>query len=94
MKDDIPFGIGRDLIVDIPVGSRGTVDLYIDNFCGLTVDIDDNATRLERAPLLALVSAAQEVAEIEPLPRNDIEARPKLITEAGLTEIKLSSDGL
>ena len=34
------------------------------------------------------------MAEIEPLPCNDIEARPKLITEAGLTEIKLSSDGL
>jgi hypothetical protein len=88
LKDDIPFGIGRDLIVDIPVGSRGTVDLYIDNFCGLMVDIDDNATRLKRAPLLALVSAAREVTEIEPLPRNDIEARPKLIAEAGLTKIK------
>jgi hypothetical protein len=48
--------------------------LYIDDFCGLTVDIDDNAARLERALLLALVSAAREVAEIEPLPRDDIEA--------------------
>jgi hypothetical protein len=94
LEDDIPFGIGRDLIVDIRVNSRGIVNLYFDDFCGLTVYIDDNATCLERAPLLALVSAAQEVAEIEPLPRNDIEARPKLITEAGLTEIKLSSDGL
>ena len=28
------------------------------------------------------------MAEIEPLPRNDIEARQKLIAEAGLTEIK------
>ena len=58
LEDDIPFGIGRDLIVDIPVDSRGTVNLYIDDFCGLTVDIDDNAARLERASLLALVSAA------------------------------------
>jgi len=74
LEDDVPFGIGRDLIVDIPVDSRGTVDLYIDDFCGLMVDIDDNAARLERAPLLALVSAAREVAEIEPLHCNDIEA--------------------
>jgi hypothetical protein len=88
LEDDIPFGIGKDLIVDIPVDSRGTVDLYIDDFCGLTVNIDDNATRLKRAPLLVLVSAAREVAEIEPLPCDDIEARPKLIAEAGLTEIK------
>ena len=88
LEDDIPFGIGRDLIVNIPVDPRGTVNLYIDNFCGLAVDIDDNATRLKRAPLLALGSAAQEVAEIEPLPRDDIKAQPKLIAEAGLTEIK------
>ena len=59
---------GRDLIVGIPADSRGTVDLYINDFCGLTVDIDDNAAHLERAPLLALVSAAQEVGEIESLP--------------------------
>jgi hypothetical protein len=39
-KDDAPFGIGRDLIVDIPVDARGIVDLYIDNFIGLTVDLD------------------------------------------------------
>jgi hypothetical protein len=52
------------------------------------VDIDDNALRLERAPLLALGSAAQEEAEIEPLPCDDIEARQKLIAEAGLTKIK------
>ena len=74
LDDDIPFGIGRDLVVDIPVDPRGTVDLYIDDFCGLTVDIDNNALRLERAPLLALGSAVHEVATIEPLPRDDIEA--------------------
>ena len=62
--------------------------MYIDDFCGLTVDIDDNATRLERAPLLALVSAAQEVVEIEPLSQDVIEAQPTLIAEAGLTKIK------
>jgi hypothetical protein len=88
LEDEIPFGIGRDLIVDIPVDPRGTIDLYIDDYCGLTVDIGDNAFRLERAPLLALVSAAREVATTEPLPRDDMEARNKLIAEAGLTEIK------
>ena len=88
LEDDIPFGIGRDLIVDTPVDPRGTFDLYIVNFCGLTMDIDDNTTRLKRALLLALGSAAQEVAEIEPLPCDDIKAQPQLIAEASLTEIK------
>ncbi len=88
MDDDIPFGIGQDLIIEIPVDPRGTVDLYIDDFCGLTVDIDGNKTCLERAPLLALGTAAQEGAEIEPLPCDDIAALQKLITETGLSEIK------
>jgi hypothetical protein len=47
------------------------------------VDIDDNTTCLERAPLLALGSAAQEGDEVEPLP-----SLRKLITETGLSEIK------
>jgi len=81
LDDEIPFGIGRDLVVDIPVDPRGTVDLYIDDFCGLTVDIDNNALRLERAPLLALGSAVHEVATIEPLPRDDIKARNKLVAQ-------------
>ena len=68
LDDNIPFGIGRDLVVDIPVDPSGTVVLYIDDLYGLTVDINDNALRLERAPLLALGSVAREVATIEPLP--------------------------
>ena len=74
LDDNIPFGIGRDLVVDIPVDPSGTVVLYIDDLYGLTVDINDNALCLERAPLLALGSAVHEVATIEPLPRDDIEA--------------------
>ena len=68
LDNNIPFGIGRDLVVDIPVDPSGTVVLYIDDLYGLTVDINDNALRLERAPLLALGSAAREVATIKPLP--------------------------
>ena len=58
LEDGILFGIGRDLIVDIPVDPRGTVDLYIDEHCGLTVDIGNKAFHLKRAPLLSLGSAA------------------------------------
>jgi hypothetical protein len=59
-EDDAPFGIGQDLIVDIPVDARGIVDLYIDDFIGLTVDLDntDNATRLKRAPPLGLTAVS------------------------------------
>jgi hypothetical protein len=86
--NDAPFGIRRDLIVDIPFNPRGTVDLYIDDFVGLAVDINDNAVHLEQAPLLAVGSAAQEVSKVKPLPHDDKEAQPKLIAEKGLTKQK------
>jgi hypothetical protein len=86
--NDAPFGIGRDLIANIPVNPRGTMDLNIDDFVGLTVDINNNAVRLEQALLLAVGSAAQEVSEVKPHPRNDMEAWPKLIAETGLTKQK------
>jgi hypothetical protein len=65
------------------------VDLYIDDFVGLTVDIDNCAVCLERAPLLAVDSAGQEVLEIKPLLGDDMEAWPKLIAEMGLTKQKI-----
>jgi hypothetical protein len=86
LDDNIPFGIGRDLIVDIPVNPRGTVNLYINDFVGLIVDINNNAVCLERAPLLAVGSAAWEVSEIKTLPCKDIEAWPKLIAKTSLTK--------
>ena len=90
-EDDIPFGIGQDLIVDIPVDARGIVDLYIADFIGLTVDLDntDNATRLERAPLLGLTAVSREVSPFEPLPRDNMDARNKIIAETGLSETKI-----
>jgi hypothetical protein len=46
LPEDIPFGIRQDLIVDIPVNARGIVDVYIDDFIGLTINLNNtnNAT--------------------------------------------------
>jgi hypothetical protein len=88
LANDAPFGIGWDLIIDIPVNPRGIVDLYIDDFVGLSVDINNTAVHLEQAPLLVVGSTAREVSRVKPLPRNDMEARPKLIAEIGLTKQK------
>jgi hypothetical protein len=47
------------LIVDISIHPRGTVNLYINNSIGLTVDIKGtDTTRLERAPLLGVSAVA------------------------------------
>lgn len=54
LHDNIPFGEGRELIVDIDVDPRGMNDVYIDDVISLTVEIEsmDNLIRCDRAPLL------------------------------------------
>jgi hypothetical protein len=70
LPDNIPFGIAKDLTVDIPINPRGMVDLYINNFTGLTVNIEgtDNAARLKKASLLGVSMVAQEVSKFKLLP--------------------------
>jgi hypothetical protein len=91
LTDDIPFGIGRELVVDIPVDPQGKNDIYINDFVGLMVDIDssDNAKRMESAPLLTVSVTSREVSELEPLPRDDMDAQNKLIAETRLTKQKI-----
>jgi hypothetical protein len=91
LTEDIPFGIGREQVVDIPVDPRGKIDIYIDDFVGLTVDIDGsgNTKRMESAPLLAVSITSREVSELEPLPCDDMDAQNKLIAKTELTKQKI-----
>jgi hypothetical protein len=49
LPDNVPFEIGSNHIINIPIHTRGIVDIYIDDFIGLIVNLEDtnNATRLE-----------------------------------------------
>jgi hypothetical protein len=53
LSNYIPFEIGRDLIINIPIDMRSTVDTYIDDFIGLTVNVknSNNTAQLKQAPL-------------------------------------------
>jgi hypothetical protein len=91
LLDNIPVRIGQGLIIDIPVDARGIVDVYINDFIRLTVDLEDsdNATRLEWSPLLRLTAISCKVSPFEPLPRYDMDAQAKLKAKTGLTETKV-----
>ncbi len=39
LNDDIPFGQGKELVVDIPINPRGTYDINIGNIICLTLNI-------------------------------------------------------
>jgi hypothetical protein len=70
LPDDVPFGIGRGLIMDVPANPHGTVNVYIDNFIWRTINLEgsDNTARLECAPLLGLTVISREVLPFQPLP--------------------------
>ncbi len=70
MEDNVPFGIGQELIVDINVNPRGFNDVYIDDMIPLTVNIPgtDNLERCKAAALLAIHTTAQPNHPDEPIP--------------------------
>ena len=87
---DIPFGQGKELIVDVEINDRGTHDMYLDDIIGLGIDLPNtnNKLRSERAPLLAMHTCARPIHKEEPIPRQDMASKNKLKAEAGLSEIK------
>ncbi len=92
LDNDVPFGIGRELIVDVPINPRGYADVYIDDTTGLTVDqpgMKKNAERLEAAIPLAIEVTAWPNNPNEPIPREKMVAEDKLKAEGGLSETKV-----
>lgn len=90
LPDDIPFAPGKDLIVDMEVNDRGTHEMYFDNLIGLGIDLPDtdNVEQAQRAPLLAIHTCTRPLLPKEPLPRETLAAKAKVIVEAGVTEEK------
>jgi hypothetical protein len=90
LDDQIPFGKGRELIVDINVDSQGMNDIYIDDLVSLTVEVEgsDNLIRCGRAPLLMFDTCSQPLDNNASIPRETMEARNKLESKALLEETK------
>jgi hypothetical protein len=90
LDNSIPFKPGLKLFVDIPVNPHGTTDVDIDDFISLAVDIKgtDNLERCNCASLLAFNMCSRPLNSNEPIPRETMEARNKLHSEALLEEQK------
>lgn len=87
----IPFASARDLIVDVPVDPSGFVDVYIDDMIALCVNTPEsgNASRLPAAVLMAIHAAARPLSPHEPLPRDPMVMKKKLLAEAGPSKRKV-----
>ena len=91
LPDEVPFGIGKELVVDVPVNSRGTSDIFVDDILANTVDLpgSDNVERCAGATLLSIHTIARPLLAQEPIPRESMAALDKLLAEAGPEERKI-----
>jgi hypothetical protein len=91
LDDSIPFAKGLDLIVEIDIDPRGTTEDYIDDLVSLAMDEEgtDNIVPCDHASLLAFDTCSRPLHENEPIPRETMEARNKLKSEALLEEQKI-----
>ncbi len=88
---NIPFGDGRELIVDIDIDARGTNNIYINDLILLVVKIEgsDNLLRCNRAPLLMFDTCSRPLDPNKPIPQETMEVRNKLELEDPLEETKV-----
>jgi hypothetical protein len=91
LPDNIPFGEGKELVVDMPVDGKGVSEVYIDDTFTQTVDLpeSDNVLKAKRAVLLAIHALARPIANEEPIPRKTTAAIQKLLAEAGMEGTKV-----
>ncbi len=70
LDNNVPFAMGREMIIDVPVDPRGYADVYIDDTTGLTIDLPGtrNADRLEAVIPLAIKVAAWPNDINQPIP--------------------------
>jgi hypothetical protein len=91
LDKDIPFTVGRELIVDIPIDHQGYTNFYINGTTGLTIDLPGtrNVNCLGAAIPLGIEVAARPNDINEPIPREPMVAQDKLKAEGGLAETKV-----
>ena len=79
------------MIVNIPIDTHGSHDLYIDDIIGLAIDISgtNHVTCGEAAALLAIETTAWLNHPNEPVPQESMDAIDKQFAKAGLTELEM-----
>jgi len=72
----------------LPDNLGGYIDIYIDDNLGVTPDIGDNMTRLNRVLPLAIYTIVRPKDTLDILPRKDIISMKKFKAEGQLEEVK------
>ena len=89
LDEGIPFGMTRELSVDIPMSIHGKADVYIDNIITVAVDMNDNVKRISKAPCTTIIHAVADKSISSPLPCDNMIADNKTFTKGASEEIKI-----
>jgi hypothetical protein len=85
---DQPFHSAKDLSVSIPTNPIGFIDIFIDDFIGVALDLGDNTSRLQKAISVAIRTLTRPLDDSDVLPRRDIISLKKYKAEGRLEEVK------
>jgi len=89
LDPSIPFHLAQPMIVNPELELVGKSDVYVDDICLVGILSDkESDLRLQNSILLALEIMGRPVSTNEPLPRDELASKSKLLAEAGLSEIK------
>ena len=88
LNDNIPFGKALSLEVKVSVEKKGKVDVYIDDFIGVTVDINNKKSRLEKNPCTVIHAVSHTSVNNTFVPRKILIEKYKCRAEGSLSEIR------
>ena len=89
MDPSIPFGTADDLAVPVPVKDKGSFDVFIDDFIGVTVDIGRNKNRLKMAPGTIIQAVSNTSDDDLGVKRDHFIARDKCEAEGAIAEERI-----
>ena len=90
LSGDIPLAPAKEQIVDVPLHRYGKCDEFLDDVVTTGVDHDEETRlRLMGAAPLAIYVVSRDNTSTEPITRDDMITRDKMLAEGALEELKI-----
>lgn len=89
MDEDISFASAESLAVPVPTKDKGSFDVFIDDFIGITVDIGQNKERLKLAPGTVIHAVSNISYDDLGVKRDLFIARDKCEAEGAIAEERI-----
>ena len=86
---EIPIAQAEELAVPVEAKDKGSFDVYIDNFIGVTVDLNNNKERLKVAPGTVIHAVSNITDDDLGVKRDNFIARDKCEAEGAIAERRI-----